>query len=138
MKLRKVLKLNSNFTITLNNIKSPICNLSQLLQLVIDEFRSHFCYFNKSCNDSQCQKFAVRNPKVDTMNIKKIGKYFDIVKFLKNMKLQHFDLPVTKVDANVCKALRENTQDMKSLRIHKASFENFQEKFSDVKCFQTS
>ncbi|CRK89871.1 CLUMA_CG003560, isoform A [Clunio marinus] len=29
------------------------------------------------------------------------------------MKLQHLDLPVTKFDANVCKALRENTQDTK-------------------------
>ncbi|CRK99651.1 CLUMA_CG013013, isoform A, partial [Clunio marinus] len=82
------------------------------------------------------EKFATDNPKVDTMKIRIIDETFDIVELLTNMKLQHLDLPVIKVDDNVCKTLRENTQDMQSLRIHKASFENCQENLSDIKCLR--
>ncbi|CRK91337.1 CLUMA_CG005011, isoform A [Clunio marinus] len=55
---------------------------------------------------------------------------------LTSMKLHHLDLPVIRVDAKVCKALRENTKHMKSLRINKESFANCQESFTDMHNFQ--
>ncbi|CRK92546.1 CLUMA_CG006089, isoform A [Clunio marinus] len=82
------------------------------------------------------KKFAASNPNVKKMKIKYAHGNFNIVRFLTNMKLQHLELPKIKVDVNVCKALHENTQDMKSLSIHKASFVNCQENLSDVKCLR--
>ncbi|CRK92545.1 CLUMA_CG006105, isoform A [Clunio marinus] len=82
------------------------------------------------------EKFASDNPRMNTMKIEKVPENFDIVKLLTNMKLQRLELPMIKVDDNVCKTLRENTQDMISLSIHKASFVNCQENLSEVKCLR--
>ncbi|CRK92550.1 CLUMA_CG006073, isoform A [Clunio marinus] len=82
------------------------------------------------------EEIAANNPNVHTIEIKNALENSDIVKLLTNVKLRHLYLPMIEVDSSVCKALREHTEDMKSLRIHKASFVNCQENLADVKCLR--